>query len=215
MCEGDDYWTDPYKLQKQVDFLESHPDYMMVFHKVDVKKELGASISVSYDFLETREYTIDDIVNRWCVPTCSMLYRREILDDDVFNKKFSFRDIVTVLCCLSKGRIYCFADVMGVYRLSPTSWTSQDKLSYYKKINAQNIRLLETFPIFRKDIIYKRWERNYICMLALLKLRGDTKGYNTYKKQYLDNFKRIKYFDIYKLYYKSWIKTKLKRILDK
>ncbi len=39
MCEGDDYWTDPYKLQKQVDFLEKNEEYSICFHKVKVWKQ--------------------------------------------------------------------------------------------------------------------------------------------------------------------------------
>ena len=39
LCEGDDYWIDPYKLQKQVDFLEGHPEYSMCFHNAMVHRE--------------------------------------------------------------------------------------------------------------------------------------------------------------------------------
>ncbi len=40
-CEGDDYWTDPFKLQKQVDFLESHLDYVMTYHDAIAFNEKG------------------------------------------------------------------------------------------------------------------------------------------------------------------------------
>ena len=48
LCEGDDYWTDPLKLQKQVDFLEGNEDFVLCFHDADVLEEKNKSIAGSY-----------------------------------------------------------------------------------------------------------------------------------------------------------------------
>ncbi|MAZ72134.1 MAG: glycosyl transferase [Flavobacteriaceae bacterium] len=53
LCEGDDYWTDPYKLQKQVDFLEANPDYSLCFHKVKILDKENGLVD---DFITENRY---------------------------------------------------------------------------------------------------------------------------------------------------------------
>ncbi len=89
MCEGDDYWTDPYKLQKQVDFLESHPDYSMCFHGVNIKIEKGCNLSSSeFQQLETKDYSGPEILATWTIPTCSVVLYGNILKKRPINSKF-------------------------------------------------------------------------------------------------------------------------------
>ncbi len=114
LCEGDDYWTDPKKLQKQVDFMEAHPEYVMCFHKVDVISPREEERHM-YDHLQEREYTAYEVYDRWTIPTCSVVYRAACKVTQT-PKGFAFGDIYLFLSLLQQGRAYCLGFVGGVYR---------------------------------------------------------------------------------------------------
>ncbi len=76
MVEGDDYWTNPDKLQRQVDFLDSHPDHTMCFHAVTVAWDDGSRASHVFRPVQVREtYTLRDLLDCNFIGTCSAMYR--------------------------------------------------------------------------------------------------------------------------------------------
>lgn len=82
LLDGDDFWTDPQKLQKQVNFLDEHPEFSTVFHRVD-RLEHGQIISGGSDPSGSIEiYTVDDLLERSnFIPTCSAVFRRAVIDE--------------------------------------------------------------------------------------------------------------------------------------
>lgn len=127
-CEGDDYWTDPVKLQKQIDFLESHPDYSMCFHNATVHYENQSKPDHAFVKLETREYQVEENVVNWIVPTASIVYRKDVLDSKWYREvmassKFLVGDNPLVRSCGMVGKLYAFSDIMSVYRKQPGGWT--------------------------------------------------------------------------------------------
>ena len=117
LCEGDDYWTDPLKLQKQVDFMDSHSDFSMCFHGADVIIDSGDYSTFDnsmHDNLEEREYTGLELARRWQIPTASMLYRSII--EHPRDRNLLSGDVSLQLQCAKEGRVYCMSESMSVYR---------------------------------------------------------------------------------------------------
>ena len=216
LCEGDDYWTDPNKLQMQVDFLESHPEYSMCFHDVAIKAEEGREWYDVFGKLEDRDYTGMENMVTWSVPTCSMVMRREVYLSRPMNPKFTMGDNVVVLTASRMGKIRCIPKKMGVYRLTPTSWIGGQsaKVQRYKYIS-HYLGLIEEFEECRCTAMYDILENQYFQLLSILKREGDREEFEKIKTEYL-RYPGENHFDQFSSYYlKSRIRHFVKTLLGK
>jgi glycosyltransferase involved in cell wall biosynthesis len=77
ICEGDDYWIDPLKLQKQVDFMEANPDYSICFSDVEIINERGVFTPEYFTRKDGDTYTIEDFIlsGQNIIPTPTILFR--------------------------------------------------------------------------------------------------------------------------------------------
>ncbi len=132
MCEGDDYWIGPDKLQLQVDFLESHPDYSMCCNLARVYDE---SLNTFVDVVppdRSGRLKPDEIINRGglFISTCSLLYRKHVKWPGYpeYCQKCHVADYPLQIMCAMKGAVYCFDRQMSVYRINnPGSWSSRQR----------------------------------------------------------------------------------------
>ncbi len=134
VCEGDDYWTDPLKLQKQVDFLEAHPDYSMCFHETQrYSQRRGCFYSEVPTYNKSREARVKDLIETGSpfVSTCSILYRRSLLDCyPDYCRRCHVGDLPLQVFCAVNGKCFYIRDTMAVYRVdNPGSWSGQHSTS--------------------------------------------------------------------------------------
>ena len=149
MCEGDDYWTDPYKLQKQVDFLESHPDYSMCFHSAKVLSDKKEDFDM-YAHLEEREYSACEIYKGFIPPVCIIMYRANLSPWDGMPKTVVYGDVYMILRLGEMGKIYNMNFVGAVYRRNSGGISQIANLSLYKRLYNQFLYMEKLFP--QKDV---------------------------------------------------------------
>ena len=119
LCEGDDYWTDPLKLQKQVDFLESHPDFSICHHDLEVIYEDG-SAGHSFNSKDQKLISgVEDLLeDRWFVGTASLMYRNFFRTEDfaAWHHRAAAGDWALVIQLAARGKIGYLPEIMGSYR---------------------------------------------------------------------------------------------------
>ena len=126
MCEGDDYWTDPLKLQKQVDYMEENPECSLCFHKVNTLIQETGEIKKEFIVRDVPGRSdIIDLAKGNYIHTLSVLYRRKCLNIEKLNSIMPCLpgDYVMWMLLAENGYIYKFNEAMAVYRYGVGIWS--------------------------------------------------------------------------------------------
>ena len=207
--EGDDYWTDPHKLQKQVDFMDAHTDYSVCFHPVHVVWDNGAhpdSIfpSKKHRFNKTT-LELSDLLKHNFIQTNSVMYRwrRECID--LYPDGILPGDWYLHMLHAQVGKIGFIPDVMSVYRRNDGGiWTgAYESDAWFKKCSIPVLKFYENAQ--------RQFNHNYFnemvgvasaSLCAFLRM-GDMDMINKIRKMYPDVYdvatKRINNQDISRL----------------
>jgi len=145
ICEGDDYWIDSYKLQKQVSFLKQNPECSICAHNSFVinNSDLENVGLFNSSLFSKNKYSINDYIldHKWFVPTASIVFRVDKMDYPSWLPNIKNGDVAIQLILLMRGYLYYFNEVMSVYRKLETSVSH----IYMKTLRQTYIQLLDIF----------------------------------------------------------------------
>jgi glycosyltransferase involved in cell wall biosynthesis len=121
LCEGDDYWTDPCKIDKQIRFLEEHPDYIAVAHNCIVVDYDSSRKDEVYPQCTDTEYTFDHFARDIMPGQLTTVMLRNVYHDDrydtsLLSKRIIPGDRLLYFWLLSNGKIHCIQEEMSAYR---------------------------------------------------------------------------------------------------
>lgn len=166
LCEGDDYWISPNKLQTQIDFLENNPEYSFCFHNAINHWEDNSKpdTPIMKENEISREYSADELYNKWFYATASFVFRKDVLYCDA-KKEFErysgiVGDVPLILSATTIGKVYGMTEIMSVYRRHKNGWSMKNNFSttIFKSDLIEALIIKGNLP----RILKKRLEKSYI-----------------------------------------------------
>lgn len=155
-CEGDDYWTDPKKLEIQATFLEENPDYSLCFHQVERMTDEQA-IGPAPKETEEATYTLSDLSKGSMMYTPSVMMRAEHMNLPGWYAESPLFDYPLQMMVARKGKIKYLPLNMADYRVGTGIWTTDNGTAQMKKLEKLMSLLQREFA--GNDEIYKTLSR--------------------------------------------------------
>lgn len=186
LCDGDDYWVDEYKIDKQVQFLENNHNFILVGHNVKIfENNTGEIIKESFPGLESKMISKDHIYLNNYIPALSLFFRNKFeIPEWLLNCEIG--DYPLILFLSQFGEIGFINDVMADYRSNSGYHSSSDK-------ERKNKLFIKSMDVVKQNVNLKRQQLNFLnYQILLMELRN------------MNNIEKLKAIS------KSSINTKLK-----
>lgn len=188
ICEGDDYWIDPLKLQKQVDFLDENNDYAMCYTRCNYynqKKQKFERYGWGGPYI-----SFEDLFKECTVPTNTVMLRSSILklyetEGHTKDKGWLMGDYPMWLWFAHESRIHFMKDITTVYRVLENSASHSSKLEEYEKFMYSTYDMLSYFCTLYNCQSLLSSDRLYSNLFSAAVMYGDLEK----EKEY---FRKIK-----------------------
>ena len=153
LCEGDDYWTDPYKLQKQVDFLEANPEYILCFTNTRTVDENNQILRPKVIESCTKD-TFDHSDMPLFAPTLTRVFRNLHISEMPLPQNTPGGDTYMLVWQSKFGKIKYIDEVTSSYRIHPNGvWSSLS--SKQKELNHLFLTRMGCIPIVQRELLPK------------------------------------------------------------
>jgi glycosyltransferase involved in cell wall biosynthesis len=153
LLDGDDYWTSPHKLQKQVDFLDSHKECSICFHQAynlypDGNKVLYSN-DVNYEF-NKRIFTLEDILFQNFLPTCSVMFRNKLFSDfPLFYDGMFAADWFLHVLNAQYGNMGYINEVWGIRRVHEGGLISMESDKACLEVRIVTMKIIDEYLEFK------------------------------------------------------------------